>query len=155
MLGRTTDTPICTFREHSWVVRLAALGVTAMLVRALVASTGGSSSGPWWLKVLLIALGLLIPVALLAWDRQRGVHVLANGIRSVGANGSRFLPWGDVARFEIDSYIAGTIAVFAVRQDGRRIGLSDTARWRYKRRTVEEMRDRLSGYRERWLTTTR
>ena len=123
-----------------------------MLVRAVLASSGGSSSAPWWVTTLLVMLGLLIPLALLVWDRQRGVHVLDGGIRSVGANGSRFVPWGEVAAFEIDPYIAGTLAVFVVSEDGSRVALSDTARWRYQRRVVEQTRDQLNEYRKQWLT---
>src|SRR5215831_12621583 len=111
MLGRARDTPIYTFRQHSWIIRLLALGTTITLAQAVLKSPTGSSRAPWWLIAFLIALGLSIPLALLVWDRQRGVHVLDDGIRSVGANGSRFIPWSEIAAFEIDGYVVGSVVV--------------------------------------------
>jgi hypothetical protein len=150
MLGRSTDPPICTFREHSWLLRLVALWVAIMVVRSVLAP--GPSRVPW-LTVLLVAVGLLIPTALLVWDHQRGVHVFVDGIRSVGVSGSRFLPWSEIATFEINEYVAGSIAVFAVRHDGSCVGLGDTGRWPFQRKAVEQTRDQLNEYRKQWLTT--
>jgi hypothetical protein len=93
----------------------------------------------------------LIPIVLLVWDHRRGAHVGEDGITSVSANGSKFLAWPDIAAFEIADYIAGMIAVFAIRRDGTRVALSDTARWPYQRKAVEQIRDQLAGYRERWI----
>jgi len=87
---------------------------------------------------------------LLVWDHLRGVHVIEDGIRSVSANGAMFIPWSEITEFEIDSYMAGTIAVFVVRENGTRTPLGDTARWPYQRKYVELVRDQLAGYRERW-----
>lgn len=142
---------ICIFRAHSWIVRLAAAGIAAMVISPLFGRSSHGSS--WVLITLLLGLGLLIPVALLVWDRQRGVHVREDGIRSVGANGSTFVPWSEIAEFNIGRYVAGTIAVFAVRQDGTRAALGDTARWPYQRSGVEQIRDQLASYRERWGET--
>jgi hypothetical protein len=100
---------------------------------------------------LLVGLGLLIPIALLVWDHRRGVHVRDDGIKSVSANGSKFLAWPDIVAFEIADYIAGMIAVFAICRDGTRVALGDTARWPYQRQAVEQIRDQLAGYRERWI----
>jgi hypothetical protein len=91
----------------------------------------------------------MIPVALLMWDHRRGVHVLSKGIRSVSANGSSFILWNEIAGFETDGYKAGTIVVVAVCQDGTRIPLGDTARWPYRRKSVEQVRDKLIDYKER------
>jgi hypothetical protein len=98
--------------------------------------------------VFLFALAFLIPAVLLVWDHRRGVHVREDGILSISANGSKFLEWRDVAAFEIDAYVAGTIAIFAVCSGGNRIALGDTARWSYQRRSVERIKDELDGYRE-------
>jgi hypothetical protein len=103
--------------------------------------------------VFLGGLGLAIPAALLVWDHLRGVHVLDKGIRSVGANGAKFIPWSEIAEFEINSYVAGRVAVFVVRENGTRTPLSDTARWPYQRKYVEQARDQLAGYRERFAPT--
>jgi hypothetical protein len=103
--------------------------------------------------VVLGGLGLTIPFVLLAWDHLRGVHVIEEGIRSVSANGATFIPWSEIAEFEIDSYMAGTIAVFVVRENGTRTPLGDTARWPYQRKHVELVRDQLAGYRERLATS--
>lgn len=152
MLGREAQSSatVCTFREHRWIVRLMALWATVAIFLPMLKALVGSSRAPWWVIVSLGGLGLMIPVALLVWDHRRGVHVLDKGIRSVSANGSRFIPWSEIAGFEIDGYIAGTIAVFAVRQDGARVPLGDTARWPYQRKSVEQVRAQLSGYREHW-----
>ena len=99
-----------------------------------------------------MALGLAIPAALLVWDRQRGVHVRRDGIRTVSANGSRFLDWRDIEGFEVDRYMAGTLAVFAVGRDGARIPLGDTARWPYQREDVERVGDELAHYRDQLRT---
>lgn len=152
MLGREAQSSVavCTFREHRWIVRLMALWATVAILIPVLKGLVGSSRGPWWMIVSLGGLGLMIPVALLVWDHRRGVHVLDRGIRSVSANGSKFIPWSEVAGFEIDSYIAGTVAIFAVQQNGARVPLGDTARWSYQRKAVEQVRDQLAGYRERW-----
>ena len=142
-----TSAELCTFRSHSWIVRLAAAGITVMLIsRVLTASPDSSSGTRWTVIALLLGLGLLIPVVLLAWDHQRGIHVREDGIRSVGANGSRFLPWSEIAGFEIGAHIGGTIAVFASRGDGTRVVLGDNARWPYQRTAVEHVRDKLVDY---------
>jgi hypothetical protein len=157
MLGRpnTDSLTVVRFRAHSWIVWIVAIWITIGLFSAgLKAFQSNSSEAHWLVLTFLLGLGLLIPVALLVWDHQRGVHVREDGIRSVGANGSRFLAWSDIAGFEIDAYIAGTIAVVAVRRDGVRVALSDTARWPYRRKAVEQMRDRLAGYWERWTAST-
>jgi hypothetical protein len=153
MLGRdpqSNDT-ISTFRKHRWIVRLLALWATVAILVPMLKALIGSSRAPWWVIVLLGTLGLMIHVALLVWDGRRGVHVINKGIRSVSANGSRFIPWSEIAGFEIDGYMAGTIVVFAVRQDGARVPLGDTARWPYQRKSVEQIRDQLAGYRERGI----
>jgi hypothetical protein len=156
MLGRasTAVATVFTFRAHSWIVRAAAVGTGLIVVSPLLKSSGDSPSAASRPVIgVLLGLGLLIPVALLVWDHQRGTHVREDGIRSVGANGSRFLAWPEIAGFEIDAYVAGTIAVFAIRQDGARVALSDTARWPYQRKAVERVRDQLAGYWERWTTS--
>lgn len=134
------------------MVRLAAAATAAIiLVPTLTGSNHHSASGTsTGVVIIFIGLGLLIPVVLLVWDRRRGVHVCEDGIRSVGPYGSRLLAWTDIAGFETGSYVAGMIAVFAVRSDGTRVALGDTARWPYQRRAVEQIRDQLSNYRERW-----
>jgi hypothetical protein len=153
MLGRApAATPVvCTLRSHSWIVRLAAGAIAVGIVVRALKSSWGHTTGASWVIAFLLVLGLLIPVALLIWDYQRGVHVREDGIRSVSANGSRFLAWPEIAEFEIGAYVAGTIAVFVLRQDGTRVALGDTARWPYQRKAVEQMRNRLAGYRERWI----
>jgi hypothetical protein len=149
---RPTNTTLRTFRAHSWIVRMAAVAVAVIiLVPTLTGSNYHSASGTsTGVVIFLIGLGLLIPVGLLLWDSRRGVHVYEDGIRSVGAYGSRFLPWTDIAAFETESYAAGMIAVFAKRSDGTRVALGDTARWPYQRRAVEQTRDQLTSYREQW-----
>jgi len=127
-----------------------ATAVTVAIVLRIVASSGGASAGARVVIILLFALALLIPVALLIWDRRRGVHVREDGILSVGANGSKFLGWKEITAFEIDAYVAGTVAIFAACEDGKRVALSDTARWPYQRRSVEQVRDELVRYREMW-----
>jgi hypothetical protein len=148
-----TDTHgTCTFRAHSWVVRVAAAGTAiVILLPVLRSSRVGSGRASGVLIAFLVGLGLLIPIALLVWDHRRGVHVGEDGIRSVGANKSRFLAWSDIATFEIADYVAGMIAVFAICRDETRVALSDTARWPYQRQAVEHIRDELAGYRERWI----
>jgi hypothetical protein len=155
MLSRTpAATPVvCTLRAHSWIVRLAAGAIVVGIVVRALKSSWGHTTGASWVIAFLLVLGLLIPVALLIWDYQRGVHVREDGIRSVSANGSRFLAWSEIAEFEIGAYVAGTIAVFALRQDGTRVALGDTARWPYQRKSVEQMRDQLDGYRKGWPTS--
>jgi hypothetical protein len=146
-------TTVCRFRAHSWIVRIAAVGIAIIiLLPALESRGGGSSKASWPVIALLVGLGLLIPIALLLWDRQRGIHVREDGIKSVSANGSKFLAWSDIAAFEIADYVAGTIVVSAIREDGTCVALSDTARWPYQRKTVEHTRDQLAAYRERWAT---
>jgi len=139
---------LCTFREHRWIVRLLALWATVAILIPVLKALIGSSRGPWWVIVSLGVLGMMIPAAVLVWDHRRGVHVLNNGIQSVSANGSRFIPWNEIAGFEIDGYIAGTNAVFVVQQNGARVPLGDTARWSYQRRSVERVKGELDGYRE-------
>ena len=150
MLGKkaSSEKTLCTFRAHSWIIRVFATVLTVTIVLRILASSGGSSSGSQVAIVFLFALALLIPTALLVWDQRRGVHVREAGILSISANGSKFLEWKDVAAFEIDAYVAGTIAVFAVCSDGNRVALGDTARWSYQRRSVERVKDELDGYRE-------
>ncbi len=152
MLGRRTPTApdVVTFSGHSWIVRLVAAGITLRFVLMAVSSSGGGT-----VVVVLFGVGLVMPVALLVWNRQRGVHVRADGIRSVSANGSRFLAWSEIAGFEVDPYIAGTIAVHARRPDGSRVALSDTARWPYQRAAVEHIWDELSRYRDGWAEVAR
>jgi hypothetical protein len=153
MARRSADgaATVRTFRAHSWIVRLAAAGITVVILSSAFISRGGHSSrAPWPLIAFLVALGLCIPVALLVWDAQRGVHIRPDGIRSVGPKGSRFVAWSEIDRFDIAPYVAGTIAVFADRSDGDPIALADTARWRYQRGAVEELRDELDGFRARW-----
>jgi 4-amino-4-deoxy-L-arabinose transferase-like glycosyltransferase len=155
MLDKKTSSSktLCTFRAHSWIVRLVAAILTVTVILRILALSGGSSADAGVVIVLLFALGVLIPVALLVWDHRRGVHVREGGILSVGANGSKFLSWKDLASFEIDAYIAGTIAIFAVCGNGSRLVLSDTARWRYQRRSVEQIMDELVRYRSCGLGT--
>lgn len=148
--GAQSSATVCTFREHRWIVRLLALWATVAILIPVLKALVGPSRGPWWVIVSLGVLGMMIPAAVLVWDHRRGVHVLDSGIRSVTANGSRFMPWGEIAGFEIDGYIAGTIAVFVVQRDGDRVPLGDTARWSYQRKSVERVRDQLTGYEERW-----
>ena len=136
------------FRAHSWIVRLVAAATLVIVVLPVATARGASPRTSWVLVGALLALGLAIPAALLVWDRQRGVHVRRDGIRSVSANGSRFLDWRDIQRFEIDKYMGGTLAVFAVSRDGARIPLGDTARWPYQRESVERVRDELADYRD-------
>lgn len=148
----TDATETCTIRAHSCIVRLAAAGTAIVILLPVFRSSRvGSGRASWVLVAFLVGLGLLIPIALLVWDRRRGVHVGEDGIRSIGANRSRFLAWSDIATFETADYIAGMVAVFAICQDGTRVALSDTARWPYQRPAVEQIRDRLAGYRERWI----
>ena len=113
MLGRAKGTAatICTLKAHSWIVRLAAMGIAILVVSPVLKSTKGMSGTAGLVIVFLLGLGLLIPVALLVWDHQRGVHVREDGIRSVGANGGRFFAWSDIDRFEIHPHIGGTIAI--------------------------------------------
>ncbi len=145
-------TTVYRFRAHSWIVRTAAVGIAVIiLLPVLESGRGGPSKASWSVIALLVGLGLLIPMALLLWDRQRGIYVREDGIKSVGANGSRFLAWSEIAAFEIADYVAGTIVVSAIREDGTRVALSDTARWPYQRKTVEHTRDQLAAYRERWV----
>ena len=73
-----------------------------------------------------------------------------DGVQSISANGSRFLPWPEIAAFEIGTYVAGTIAVFVIRRDGTRVALGDTARWPYQRKAVEHVREQLARYGERF-----
>jgi hypothetical protein len=157
MLGRASAaTPVvCTLRAHSWIVRLAAGAIAVGIVVRALKSSWGHTTGASWVISFLLVLGLMIPVALLIWDYQRGVHVREDGIRSVSANGSRFLAWPEIAEFEIGAYVAGTIAVFALRQDGTRVALGDTARWPYQRKAVEGMRDQLTSYRGRWTPSAK
>jgi hypothetical protein len=145
---------VCTFRAHSWIVRLAATATAIIILAPVLSSaTHRSSSGrPAFLVACLVGLGLLIPAALLFWDHQRGVHVREDGIWSVSPSGSRFLAWEDIAKLEVGDYLAGMIAVVAVRHDGTRVALGDTARWPYKRHAVEQTRDQLEAYREQWGT---
>jgi hypothetical protein len=131
---------------------MAAVGTAIIILLPVFRSSGfGSGRASWVLTALLVGLGLLVPIALLVWDHRRGVHVGEDGIRSVGANRSRFLAWSDIATFEIADYIAGMIAVFAICRDGTRVALSDTARWPHQRRAVEHIMDQLAGYREHWI----
>jgi hypothetical protein len=141
--------PTITFRSHSWVVRLIAAGITAKMLAVALDASGGPSSAAPVVIAFLLALGFSIPVALLVWDQRRGVHVGTDGVRAVSANGSAFVSWAEIAGFEISPYRAGTFAVYAVRQDGSRVALGDTARWPYQRAAVERVRDQLVGYRER------
>lgn len=136
------------------MVRLAAAATAVIiLVPTLTDSNHHSASGTsTGVVIFLIGLGLLIPVALLVWDSRRGVHVCEDGIRSVGTSGSRFLAWTDIAAFETDSYTAGMIAVFAIRPDGTRVVLGDTARWPYQRRAVEQTKDQLASYHKQWTS---
>lgn len=147
-----TTTTLRTFRAHSWIVRIAAVAATAIiLVPTLTGSNHHSASGAsTGVVIFLIGLGLLIPIALLVWDSRRGVRVCEDGIRSVGPYGSRFLAWTDIAAFETDSYTAGMIAVFAKRPDGTRVALGDTARWPYQRPAVEQIEEQLTSFREQW-----
>jgi hypothetical protein len=152
MLDREAQSSVTvrTFREHRWIVRLLALWAAVAILIPVLKALIGSSRGPWWVIVSLGVLGMTIPAAVLVWDHRRGVHVLHNGIRSVSANGSRFISWSEIAEFQIDGYIAGTNAIFVVQQNGARMPLGDTARWSYQRKSLEQVRDQLAGYKQRW-----
>ena len=153
MFGRVAPsaTTLCTFRAHSWIVRLVAAVMIVVIVLRIMASSGGASGAARVVIVILFGLSVVIPIALLAWNHRRGVHVREDGIQSISANGSRFLPWPEIVAFQIGPYVVGTIAVFAIRRDGTRVALSNTARWPYQRQAVEHIRDQLAGYREHWI----
>jgi hypothetical protein len=140
---------IRTFRAHSWIVWVAAAAITVKLLLRVLDTSGAHAQEGTAALIFLHGLTLLLPVALIVWDRQRGVHVRADGIKCVSANGSRFLAWRDIKAFEIDAYAAGTLAVFAQRQDGTSVALGDTSRWPYQRRSVEQIKRELESYRER------
>jgi hypothetical protein len=145
MLSGTKKSPrdLWTIRAHSWIVRLSA--ATALLVVLAPVFQSRDQSYSLGLVAVLVALGCAIPAALLIWDHKRGVHVRSDGILSVGASASVFLPWSSIHHFEIGASVAGTIALFVVRSDGERVALSQTMRWPFQRATVELYEQQLTA----------
>lgn len=159
MLGRSTAAvpTVATLRSRAqgWALRLTAAVIAARFIQQLVHALESSrphSAGTWVVVGLLLAVGFSIPVAILVFDHERGVHVREDGIRSVSASGSSFLAWPEIAGFDVRPYWIGSVAVYATRPDGARVPLGDTARWAHLGGDVEHTRDELVSYRERLAT---
>src|SRR4051812_45741140 len=90
-----------TLRAHSWIVRLWAGIATFGVLSPLVHLHRDPGSAPLGVILGLVALGLAIPVGLLIWDHERGVHIRTDGILTVDAWGSTFVGWSEIADFHI------------------------------------------------------
>jgi hypothetical protein len=71
----------------------------------------------------LVALGAMIPLALVLWGRGSSVRLCEAGIVSIGLNTAHTIRWEDLDRFAIDSYRSTPFAIYAVLIDGSRVAL--------------------------------
>ena len=137
---------------------MLALIIIARVIVLAANTNGGRSTAGTAVIVALICLGIAAPLAVLVWNQLRGVHIYAGGIKSVGANSAIFVTWREIASFDTGPYLLGTIAVFVVYTDGKRVALGDTTRWPYQRAALERVRDELEScrtqYKDQQMTTS-
>jgi hypothetical protein len=102
------------------IASVAAFSILSGAAGGLGASRG---TGADVLFAALVALGVVAPVAMVAWTRGFEVRVCDAGIMSMSLRTVQMIRWHDLQHFEVDRYRSSPFAVYAVLGDGARVAL--------------------------------
>jgi hypothetical protein len=102
---------------------IAAVAAFAIVSGAIGGLEKSAGVGAKVLFAALAAAGAVASLGIAAWARAAEVRAYDAGLMSIGLTTVALIRWQDIQRFEVDRYRSSPFAVYAVLDDGSRVGL--------------------------------